>query len=206
MRKEMNKRSDIVRQAKILNEVVAVCMCIVGFLLLLPLFNSHAEKIVMGVLYVCVGMAKLIGFFSNDMYRLAFQFDLAVGLFALILGILILSSPEKFMLAFSATIGCFAILESALKFQIGFDARRFGMIHWQAILLSSVLLCAVGILTVISFYSDELPSGVMLGVAMIATGLENVWITAYTVRVRARKKKFSDWLMEQGDGTGRIQE
>ena len=202
----MNKRSDIVRQAKILNEVVAVCMCIVGFLLLLPLFNSHAEKIVMGVLYVCVGMAKLIGFFSNDMYRLAFQFDLAVGLFALILGILILSSPEKFMLAFSATIGCFAILESALKFQIGFDARRFGMIHWQAILLSSVLLCAVGILTVISFYSDELPSGVMLGVAMIATGLENVWITAYTVRVRARKKKFSDWLMEQGDGTGRIQE
>lgn len=202
----MNKRSDIVKEAKVLNEVVAVCMCVVGALLLLPLFSTHTEKIIMGVLYVCVGTAKLMGFFSNDMYRLAFQFDLAVGLFALILGILILSSPDKFNAAFSTTVGCFAILESVLKFQIGFDARRFGMKHWQAILLSSVLLCAVGILTVISFYSDEISSSVMLGVALIATGLENVWITAYTVRVRAKKKEFREWAAEESHRVDKARE
>ncbi len=195
----MKKSFDIVRQAKILNVAVALVMCGMGILLFFPLFTVSVEKIMIGILCLIVGGAKLVGFFSNDMYRLAFQYDLATGLFALILGTLFLASPEEFDRALPTTVGAFAILESVTKFQIGLDARRFGMALWRSMLASSVVLCAAGILTVISFYSKELHEAVMLPLALVAIGAENAWFTAYTVRVRSRrKKKMREWL-EDGD-------
>lgn len=191
----MKKGIDIVRQAKILNISVALVMCGMGVLLFCPLFSAPVEKIIIGILCLSVGVAKLVGFFSHDVYRLAFQFDLAIGLFALILGTLFLVSPEEFDRALPTSVGIYAILESVMKLQIGLDARRFGMARWRSMVISAVVLCTVGILTVISFYSDEFREAVMLPLALIAVGMENAWITAYTVRVRSRKKKkFGDWL------------
>ncbi len=193
----MGKHMDIVRQTKFINVAVAVSMCAAGVLLLLPLMDHTAAKMLIGVLYVVVGLSKICGYFSNDLYRLAFQYDLAVGLFALILGVLFLVSPERFNAAVPNSIGSYVILESVFKMQIGNDARRFGMRYWQPILLSAVLLCAVGVLTVISSYSDELNENIMRSVALIAVGVENAWVTMYTVHVRARKKKFDEWLKDE---------
>ena len=190
----MVKQMDIVRQTKFINVAVAVAMCAAGVLLFLPLMDHTAAKMLIGVLYVVVGLAKICGYFSNDLYRLAFQYDLAVGLFALIFGVLFLVSPARFDATLPNSIGSYAILESVFKLQIACDARRFGMRHWRPILFSAILLCAAGVLTVISSYSDELNEDIMRSVALIAVGVENAWVTMYTVHVRARKKKFDEWL------------
>lgn len=187
---------DVVRQTKVMNVAMSAAMCVAGILLFLPILDHTGAKLLIGMLYVVVGLAKICGYFSNDLYRLAFQYDMAVGLFAVILGVLFLVSPERFNEAVPNSIGIYVILESVFKLQIAGDARRFGMKHWKPILFSAVLLCAVGVLTVISSYSDELDEGVMRSVALMAVGIENAWITVYTVRVRARKKKFGEWLKD----------
>lgn len=192
----MARGMDVVRQTKAMNVAISAAMCVAGILLFLPVLDHTGAKLLIGMLYVVVGLAKICGYFSNDLYRLAFQYDMAVGLFAVILGVLFLVSPQRFNEAVPNSIGIYVILESAFKLQIAGDARRFGMKYWSPILLSAVLLCAVGVLTVISSYSDELNENVMRSVALIAVGVENAWITVYTVRVRARKKKFDEWLKE----------
>lgn len=188
---------DIVKPVKIINVAVSCCMCAAGLLLLLPLFRVGGEKFLIGLLCVVVGVAKMCGYFANDLYRLAFQYDLAIGLFALIFGILFLASPEKFDAAFSISIGSYVILESVFKLQIALDARRFGMQNWAWLLISALSLCVIGILTVISFYSDELQEDVLRGIALLAVGLENAWVTMYTVHVRAKKKEFAEWLADE---------
>ena len=190
------KQRDMAGQAKILHIAVSVAMVATGILLLLPLFSPSIEKLLIGVLYVAVGSAKFCGYFVNDMYRLAFQYDLAVGLFAFIFGLLFLFSPERFDAAFANSVGSYVILESVFKLQISNDARRFGMRYWLPILISSIALCAVGVLTVVSSYADALREDVMRAVALMAVGVENARVTAYTVRVRARKKKFTEWVRE----------
>ncbi len=193
----MGKSVDIVRQAKVISIASSACLFVAGFLLLLPLMEMNTERLVIGALCVAVGAAKIYGYFANDLYRLAFQYDMAVGLFAAIFGILFFVSPEKFNATYPTAIGSYALLEGTFKLQIAFDARRFGIRGWRLILASALALCAVGVLTVISYYSEELSETVLRAVALMAIGAENAWITLYTVRVRAKKERFTDWLEQQ---------
>ena len=47
-----------------------------------------------GTVLVVYGIIKLIGYFTKDMYQLAFQFDLAMGLFSLVAGCIFLFRTE----------------------------------------------------------------------------------------------------------------
>jgi uncharacterized membrane protein HdeD (DUF308 family) len=185
---------DTVKQAKIINIATATSLFLVGVLLLLPLMELNTEKFVIGGLCAVVGAAKIYGYFANDLYRLAFQYDMAIGLYALIFSILFLVSPERFNAVFSPVIGTYVLLEGTFKLQVAFDARRFGMLQWHLMLGTALTLCAIGVLTVISYYSDLLSETLFRAIALMAIGAENAWITLYTVRVRTKKKKFSDWV------------
>lgn len=50
-----------------------------------------------GVMLIAFGIVKLIGYFSKDLYRLAFQFDLSLGLMLAVLGVIILRNPDQAM-------------------------------------------------------------------------------------------------------------
>lgn len=190
----MEKSDTIVRQAKVINIATAAMLFVAGVLLLLPLMDLNTEKLVIGGLCLVIGAAKIYGYFANDLYRIAFQYDMAIGLYALIFSVLFLVSPERFNAVFSTAIGSYVLLEGVFKLQIAFDARRFGMAQWHLMLGTALSLCAIGVLTVISYYSDELSETLLRAIALMAVGAENAWITMYTVRVRASKERFTDWL------------
>ena len=193
----VGKSDAIVSQAKIINIATSALLFVVGVLLLLPLMDLNTEKLVIGVLCLAVGAAKICGYFANDLYRIAFQYDMAIGLYALIFSVLFLVSPERFNAVFSTAIGSYVLLEGVFKLQIAFDARRFGMAQWHLMLGTALSLCAIGVLTVVSYYSDELSEALLRAIALMAVGAENAWITMYTVRVRAKKVRFSDWVEQE---------
>ena len=57
----------------------------------------------MGVVAILAGAVRLAGYFSNDLYRLAFQFDLAVGVLSILLGGILLGVIETFAKAYIST-------------------------------------------------------------------------------------------------------
>lgn len=194
----MKKKTGIVMQAKIFNFVAAACICIAGIIILLT-YNEGAETYLkwgLGALCIFLGGAKLLGYFSNDLYRLAFQFDLTFGIFMTFVGILIFVAPDNEVMNILPHIfSIYIILDGSLKFQIAIDARRFGMSKWLIILFTSIIICLAGAAAEIGIY---IPVGnpanpvTLLGVALIADGFENCFVTAYTVRVGAKNKKLED--------------
>ena len=188
----MNKY-DIVKQAKIFNLIIYSFMAVVGlFLLLFTGLGIRQEIVIIGALCILVGGAKMLGYFSNDLYRLAFQFDFAAGLFLLIIGILVLIVGNRNPQAISITIGIYVFLDGLLKLQTALDARKFGVPKWFIMLLTAVLVVLVGIVALLAPYLDEIPQFVLLAVSLIVDGLVNIWITAYTVRIRAKKKNLEE--------------
>lgn len=188
----MNKY-DIVKQAKIFNLIIYSFMAAVGlFLLLFTGLGTRQEIVIIGALCILVGGAKMLGYFSNDLYRLAFQFDFAAGLFLLIIGILFLIVGNRNPQAISITIGIYVFLDGLLKLQTALDARKFGIPKWFIMLLTAVLVVLVGIVALLAPYLDEIPQFVLLAVSLIVDGLVNIWITAYTVRIRAKKKNLEE--------------
>ena len=190
----MKQHNAIVKSAKIINVISAALMSLAGLLLLVipTLEVSYAQRILFGCLFGLTGAAKLFGYFSNDLYRLAFQFDFAIGVFCELLVVLIFLLPETTFNFLPALVSVYILLDGLLKLQTSLDARRFGMRRWLIILLTALLLCLGGIFAVYTRFADLLHSVAIVGAVLIADGLENIWITAYTVRVRARKKQLSE--------------
>ena len=187
-------KTGLVKKAKIMNVISAVLMVLSGLLLIL-LSNMERlpiQRILLSLLFFLTGAAKLLGYFSNDLYRLAFQFDFAVGLFCGVLALLVILTPESFFNALPTVFGVYVILAALFKLHISIDARQFGMANWPVILLSSLLLLGVGLFVVFAIYDALLPATAAVGIALVVDGLQKVWITAYTVRIRARKKNLSE--------------
>ena len=82
------------RTAKIGCIAISCAMCFLGLLMLLfPNPSSALIGAVCGVLLILFGCVRLIGYFSKDLYRLAFQFDLTIGVVAVVLGVALLARP-----------------------------------------------------------------------------------------------------------------
>ena len=190
----MKGNNAVVRSAKIINIVSASLMLVAGILLMT--INSMeeiiAQRIMLGILFGLTGGAKIFGFFSNDLYRLAFQHDFAVGIFCELLALLIVLSPAQNYDVMHLLLVVYVLFDALLKVQMSLDARRFGMKSWGLILGTALGLGVVGVFAAAALQAELVRARFLVGFALTLDGMENCWITAYTVRIRAKKKNFSD--------------
>ena len=189
----MKQHNGVVKSAKIINVISAALMSLAGLLLLVipNLETMVAQRIVLGSLFGLTGAAKIFGYFSNDLYRLAFQFDLAIGIFCILLTLLTELMPEYAFGTLPIIFAVYVSLDGLLKVQTSIDARRFGMKSWIVMLITAVLLFGAGGFALGAVLAQRLRPNAIVGIALMADGLENIWITASTVRIRARKKNLS---------------
>ena len=194
------KKIGIVPQAKFINIGVAGVVFLTGlYLLIFPDQMNVTARYVVAGMCALVGAAKMLGYFSNDMYRLAFQFDFAMGLFMFVIGVLMVIFPSASDTFLPLVIGLYAMIDGMQKTQIAIDAKKFGISMWFIILATAVVLALVGIATAVNILKEFAPAHIMLGIALAADGCENAWVTTYTVRVRATKKNLLDMLKEEDD-------
>ena len=68
------KMSKFIRIAKTSYIVMSIILCILGLVLMInPAFSQTMLVVICAILLIAFGMIKLFGYFSNDLYRLAFQ-------------------------------------------------------------------------------------------------------------------------------------
>ena len=82
-----NKR---LKAAKTGYTVLSLLLCLLGiFLMVKPDFSIVLLCRIMGGILLLFGAVKIIGYCSRDLYRLAFQYDLAVWILLMALGIIL---------------------------------------------------------------------------------------------------------------------
>lgn len=95
-----------IRIAKIGYFVISVLFCALGAVLILyPELSAVLLCRSLGVLLGVYGVIKLIGYFSKDLYRLAFQFDLAWGILFVALGVILAVRPYSTLSVFFPVTG-----------------------------------------------------------------------------------------------------
>lgn len=190
----MKSNNAVVRSAKIINLVSAALMVVAGVLLMVlnAMETVLAQRIMLGILFGLTGGAKIFGFFSNDLYRLAFQYDFAYGIYCELLTLLLVFSPEQNYEVLHMLLVAYVIFDALSKAQMSLDARKFGMKSWGVILGTALLAGAIAVFAAVAMQSHILSPVLLVGLALSVDGAENGWITAHTVRIRARKKNFSE--------------
>lgn len=190
------KRFDMVKEARLTHVIAAALMVLAGvFSLAWPEGGQIAGRYLIGGCFVVLGGARVLGYFSNDLYRLAFQYDLGLGSFCVILGVLLIISPDNVQPALPYIIGVYVLIDTLLKLQTAFDAKAFGMKHWWGLLLSSAVLTVCSIALLVIQAQVTLP--LLLPIVLILSGGESIWNTLGTVRVRTKKEGRFENLLDQ---------
>ena len=178
--------SAIVKSAKIMHLCSAVIFFVAGLLLaLVPDFEGSSvfRNVVVGVAGIIIGATGIYGYFSNDMYRLAFQLDFALGIFNVIFGILLIINPVQVSVLLPMSVSILTLLDGTNKSQMALEGKRFGISKWYWVLISAILEIVAGLVLILLAY-NELDVRAWMGVAMGLVGVTNFWTTMYTVRVR----------------------
>ena len=172
------------RVAKIGYIVMSVLLCVFGVLLIaVPDISLSVIGIVCGALFIVFGLVRLVGYFSKDLYRLAFQYDLAFGLLMIALGIIMLLSPESLMNFICIALGLSIFADGLFKVQIAIDSKRFGLSTWWLILALAVITVVVGIVLVARPSDSSRVLIVLMGVSMLCEGILDLGTVITAVKI-----------------------
>lgn len=174
-----------VKTAKLAYIVASVLGILVGLLLILwPDSSALFICRVIGVSILLCGGIKLFGYFSNDLYRLAFQYDLALGILTTLLGLLIVIKPgllSQFIVIITAV---YVIINALFTLQTAVEARSFGIRKWWLLLLGAIVSALLGVLLIINPFEGAAMITTLMGVAILFDGIQNLLVAAITVHYR----------------------
>ena len=172
------------RAAKTGYVVMSIVFCVVGVLFIaLPARSAVMIGRVLGAAMAAFGAVKLVGYFSRDLYRLAFQYDLEFGILLIALGVIVLLRTNGVMDFICIAAGVSILADGLFKIQIAIDARRFGIRDWWLILLLAVVTGGVGLLLVFRPGESVQVLTVLLGAALLAEGVLNLCVALSTVKI-----------------------
>lgn len=172
------------RVAKIGYIAVSAALCFFGVLLIVkPEISLAAFGLFTGIVLIIFGIIKIVGYLSRDLYRLAFQYDLACGILVIALGIMVILEPNDVIDTICIAVGITFLMDGLLKIQISIDAKTFGIRQWWLILSVALLTVVIGVLLVFRTSGSVRALMVLLGISLLADGIMNLITVLSTVKI-----------------------
>ena len=172
------------RVAKIGYIAVSAALCFFGVLLIVkPEICLAAFGLFTGIVLIIFGIIKIVGYLSRDLYRLAFQYDLACGILVIALGIMVILEPNDAIETICIAVGITFLMDGLLKIQISIDAKTFGIRQWWLILSVALLTVVIGVLLVSRTSGSVRTLMVLLGISLLADGIMNLTTVLSTVKI-----------------------
>ena len=168
--------------------IVSVLLCMLGAALIAdPTFSVLLLCRLSGLLLVLFGAIRIVGYVSKDLYRLAFQYDLAFGILLIALGALMMLRTDKMANVLFSILGIYVLADALLKVQIAIDAKAFGIDSWWLILAAAVVAGVAGFLLVLRPSESAGAVMISLGAALLAEGALNFITILAAVKIVRRR-------------------
>ena len=164
--------------------VMSVLFCVAGILFItMPEISTEIIGVCIGIAMILFGIVKLIGYFSKDLFRLAFQFDLEFGILMMVLGVIVLFNPKNLMVFICIALGISILLDGLFKIRIAMDSRQFGIKSWWLILSLAIVTGAIGVFLIFDSVIGSQILSVLLGLTLLSEGILNLYTAISTVLI-----------------------
>lgn len=166
--------------AKVGYIIISILIGVLGIVLIaVPNFSVSLLCRLGGGILILFGIVKIIGYCSNDLYRLAFQYDLAIGILLIALGAILILRTRIMTSLICVLLGIYTLADALLKIQISVDSKTFGIRQWWLILAVAIITGVVGFLLVFRPSENARIVMILLGLALLMEGALN-FITVLT--------------------------
>lgn len=177
------------RTAKIGYIVFSILLMAAGCVLMIyPRISVQVVGVLTSIIMILFGIFKVIGYLSKDLYRLAFEYDLALGILLILLGVIELVKPGTLMTVLCVTVGIAALADGLFKIQISINARPFGIRQWWVILAIAVITAGAGIALMLNPSSGSDALMVLFGLTLTVEGILNLITVILTVKIIGHQK------------------
>ncbi len=172
------------RTAKVGYVISSILFCFFGLLLIFyPEISVTMIGTLIGVSMIFFGIVKIIGYFSKDLFRLAFQYDLAFGILLIVLGVIVLTKPDKIISFLCVALGIAILADGLFKIQISVDSKSFGIDRWWLIMIAAVLTVFIGLLLIFRPENAALTITMMVGIGLVLDGIMSLITVLSTVKI-----------------------
>ena len=105
-----------IKRAKAAYISTCAAIAVIGLILILfPEISMLAVCYMLGIAAIVFGIVKITGYFSADPYGLAFQFDFAFGIIAILLGLVVIIHPGNIMALVPVIMGIYFMIDGIMK-------------------------------------------------------------------------------------------
>lgn len=172
------------RAAKYGGIAVSVLVCALGvFMMARPETSALAMSVACGVLFILLGIMKLVGYFSKDLYRLAFQYDLAFGILMITVGAAMFVHPRELMGFICIVLGVCILADGLFRVQTALNAKHFGLPLWWLILAWAIVTGALGFVLLLRPAIGSRALMILAGAALTADGLLTIDTIVTAVKI-----------------------
>ena len=163
---------------------VSALLAVLGIILIAwPTFSVNALGVICGILLIVFGGVKLVGYFSKDLYRLAFQYDMPFGILLIVLGIIMLVRPGNLAGFICVVFGLSVLVSSLFNIQTAFDAKKFGINQWWLIFALSVVSAVWGLILVFRPSEAADVMAILLGITLLFESAVNICTVLTSVKI-----------------------
>ena len=184
---------DALKQLKLAKNgyiIMSVLFMILGACLIIwPDCSMAVFCTAVGIMLIVYGLIKILGYFSRDIYCLAFQFDLAFGVLLAAVGIIIIVRRNVVLNLIFGIFGLLILADALFKIQMSIDAKKFGLNFWWRILLVAILTGVLGFLLLIRPFEAAEIMMILVGVSVLFEGILNLCVAIYTVKIIKNQKQ-----------------
>lgn len=173
-----------IKAAKYSYILISAVLCAAGLaLILFPSLPVYAISLFFGISMLVLGIVKLVGYCSRDLFRLAFQYDLQFGILLCILGIVTLTRLTHAAEFICIAFGISMLADSLFRGKTALDARRFGIRQWWLTLALAIAAGIAGILTLLSPIWAARVINTVLGVSLLLEGVLGLSVAVSMVKI-----------------------
>lgn len=175
------------KNVKIGSIVLSLAMIGIGAVIMIrPGFSAVTLCYLLGAVILSTGIVKIIRYFTHDLFDLAFQFDLALGILGIVFGVVLLIHPVIhpviLMQVLPVALGIFILAESAFTFQTAHEAKRFGLEQWWLILLAGILSGVFAILLIAAPFEAASALMSIFGASLLVFGVQGLVVDMTAIR------------------------
>lgn len=136
---------DILKRSGISSIIVAIAFAILGIIIL-----AHPEGVektittILAIIVLLVGIGKIISYFAFKGNGNLYNYELAIGIVAILLSIAMFVYSEVFTTIFRVVVGIWIAYEGIMKIGISFKLKGVGVTLWIPMLVLSIITLIAG--------------------------------------------------------------
>lgn len=155
--------------------VTSTILVILGILLF---FKSEATIItiayIIGAILIALGAVAIITFIKNTNNVEKNQLDIVYGVVTIIMGVLVVSTPEAIASIIPIIIGIGIVISSATKLQYSFELKSCNNPQWKATMIVSIISTICGIILLFNPFKGAVVITQVVAIFIIVYGLLDI--------------------------------